>query len=83
MLYRAGRFQEAAQRFAEAETAPTQSSNAKSTIVYNWLFQAMAQHQLDNAGEATSWLKKAGEAMHQSTPGSHVAGSDPWNRRLT
>src|SRR5262249_44267267 len=59
VLYRAGRFDEAAQRLSEAETAFYKNTTKRSTIVYNWFFQAMAQHRLGHAAEAASWLKKA------------------------
>lgn len=59
VLSRAGRFKEAAQRLTEAEAAFKQSPSTRSSIVYNWLFQAMAHHRLGHNVEAASWLKKA------------------------
>jgi tetratricopeptide (TPR) repeat protein len=82
VLYRAGRFKEAAQRLAEAEAVFQQTPSARSSIVYNRLFQAMAQHRLGNTTEAARWLKKAVEEIDQSkTAQDRVSVS--WNRRLT
>ena len=79
VLYRAGRFQEATQRLTEAESAFKQTP---STIVYNWLFQAMAQHRLGHETEAASWLKKAVQDIDEPKKAEDPA-TIPWNRRLT
>jgi tetratricopeptide (TPR) repeat protein len=84
MLYRAGRFQEATQRLTEAKAAFQHTSGTRSTIVYNWFFQAMAQHRLGHTTEAASWLKKAVEKIDMPSP---KADHDPlemtWNGHLT
>src|SRR5213075_3272578 len=58
VLYRAGRFEEAAQRLTVAHAAFKEAPSKRSTIIYNWLFQAMVQHRLGHAAEAASWLEK-------------------------
>ena len=84
VLYRAGRFKEAAQRLAEAEVAFQQTPNAGSTIVYTWLFQAMAHHRLGHAAEAASWLEKAVQEIDEPSPKTtQDAATNDWNRRLT
>jgi tetratricopeptide (TPR) repeat protein len=84
MLYRAGRFTEAAQRLSEAEAAFSQVPSKRMPIIYNWLFQAMAHDRLGHAEEAASWLKKAVQEIDKPSP---KTGQDPapisWNRRLT
>ena len=82
MLCRAGRFKEAAQRLAEAEAVFQQSSSTRSSIVYDWLFQAMTQHRLGNTEEAASWLKKAVQEMDEPKTAQDPANI-PWNRKLT
>ena len=82
MLYRSGRFQEAAQRLTEAEAAFKQTPSTQSAIIYNWLFRAMLQHRLDNTAEAASWLKKAVQDIDQPKIAQDPA-TIPWNRRLT
>jgi tetratricopeptide (TPR) repeat protein len=84
VLYRAGRFQEASRRLAEADAAFKQPATVRSTIACNGFFQAMAQHRLGNAREAASWLEKAVQASDGPSPGTaRGPGSDSWNRRLT
>jgi tetratricopeptide (TPR) repeat protein len=84
VLYRAGRFKEAAQRLAEAEVAFQQTPSAGSTIVYTWLFQAMAHHRLGHAAEAASWLEKAVQEIDEPSPKTaQDAATNDWNRRLT
>ena len=84
MLYRAGRFKEAAERLTEAEAAFQQTPGTPSSIVYNWLFQAMAHHRLGHTVEATSWLKKSVQAIDEPSPKiAEAPATIPWNRRLT
>jgi tetratricopeptide (TPR) repeat protein len=84
VLYRAGRFQEAAQRLVEAEAAFQQTPSTRSTIVYNWFFQAMAHHRLGHTTEAASWLKKAVQDIDEPSPKTaQVPTNNTWNRRLT
>jgi serine/threonine protein kinase/WD40 repeat protein/tetratricopeptide (TPR) repeat protein len=84
VLYRAGRFEEAGQRLAEAEAAFQQSPSKSSTIVYNRLFLAMAHHRLGHAEEAASWLKKVVKEIDEPSP---ITAQDPatklWNHQLT
>jgi len=82
VLYRAGRFKEAAQRLAEAEAAFPQSPTPRGSIVYNWLFQAMAQRQLGNTAEAASWFKKAVQEIDEPKTAQDPA-TIRWNRRLS
>jgi tetratricopeptide (TPR) repeat protein len=82
VLFRAGRFQEAARRLTEAEAAFKQTPSAQSTVLYNWFFQAMAQHRLGNAEKAASWLMKAVQAIDEPRTAQDPAAST-WNRRLT
>ena len=84
VLYRSGRFPEAARRLTEAEAVFKQAPIAGSTIVYNWFFQAMARHRLGHTAEAAGWLKKAVEAIDEPSPKTAQAPATiPWNRRLT
>jgi serine/threonine protein kinase/WD40 repeat protein len=84
VLYRAGRFKEAVERLSAADDAYKQSPSRQNPITYNWLFQAMAHHQLGHAKEASNWLEKAVQAIDEPSP---EAAQDPatktWNRRLT
>jgi WD40 repeat protein/serine/threonine protein kinase/Flp pilus assembly protein TadD len=82
MLYRAGRLKEAAQRLSEAETVFQQTPRTHSSIVYNWLFQAMTQHRLGNTATAAKWLKKAVQEIDEPKSPQDQA-SMSWNRRLT
>jgi tetratricopeptide (TPR) repeat protein len=84
VLYRAGRFKEATQRLTEAEAAFKQTPSTGSTVVYNWLFQAMAHHRLGHAAEAASWLEKAVQEIDQPSPETaQDKATKNWNRRLT
>jgi tetratricopeptide (TPR) repeat protein len=80
VLYRAGRFKEAVHRFTEAEAVFKPNRGAWTTIVYNSLFQAMAQHQLGHTAEAARRLEKAVQAIDGPPP---ETGQEDWNRRLT
>jgi hypothetical protein len=84
VLYRAGRFEDAVKRLTEAEEAFKEAKSPRSSIVYNWLFQAMTEHRLGHAEEAKQWLAKAIkdiEQLPQDRP--QVGAAMPWNRRLT
>jgi tetratricopeptide (TPR) repeat protein/WD40 repeat protein len=83
VLYRAGRFEEAVKRLTEAEVAFQEAQNPRSTVIYNWLFQAMTRHRLGQADEARKWLEKAVEAIDQPPEQSRDANAMVWNRRLT
>ena len=49
VLYRAGRFQEAARRLTEAEAAFLKAKDPAKTMVYTCLFLAMTQQRLGHA----------------------------------
>jgi serine/threonine protein kinase/Tfp pilus assembly protein PilF len=84
MLYRAGRFNEAAERLTEAEAAFEQTPGTRTSIVYNWLFQAMAHHRLGHTVEAASWLEKSMRALDEPSPKvAQAPARIPWNQRLT
>ena len=58
--------------------------STRTSIVYNWLFQAMAQHQLRHTAEASAWLKKAAQELDKPSPKTaQDPASNTWNRRLT
>jgi tetratricopeptide (TPR) repeat protein len=78
LLYRAGRFEEAAQRLTEAEAAFPDTREPRSSILHNWLFQAMTRHRLGRADEAKGWLDKAVNEMDR--PKDRAIA---WSRRLT
>ncbi|MGD9855490.1 MAG: protein kinase, partial [Planctomycetaceae bacterium] len=83
LLYRAGRFDEAARSLERADVL-AQNPGANSSPAYAWFFLAMTHHRLGHPDAAASWLAKAtvaaGEALQD-----HAAGKStlPWNRRLT
>jgi tetratricopeptide (TPR) repeat protein len=79
VLYRAGRYEQAAKRLAQAEAAFREAKAPRGTVVYCWLFQAMAQHRLGHRDEAKALLGRAAKAIDRLPPG----GALPWNRRLT
>jgi tetratricopeptide (TPR) repeat protein len=57
MLFRAGQSEQAAQRLTEAGAAGSAA---------DWLFLAMAHHQLGHLDEAKRWLAKAGQWLEQA-----------------
>jgi tetratricopeptide (TPR) repeat protein len=62
--FRAGRYQEALQRFEESgKVDPNWSATA-----LNWPLLAMAHHHLGHASEARTWLSKAAAARIASEP---------------
>jgi tetratricopeptide (TPR) repeat protein len=84
-LYRAGRFEEAVQRLAEADKlteAPDAAS--KSSPAYTWYFLAMAHQANGQSDEAKKWLGKAVE-WSDKVFREDEEGTAPlaWNRRLT
>jgi len=83
VLYRAGRFDEAAERLAEAETAYQATPDPSGSIIYSWLFLAMTHHHLGHTEPAREWLAKAAERIEQTGHGeSRDAGTGAWNRKL-
>jgi tetratricopeptide (TPR) repeat protein len=83
VLYRAGRFEEAARRLSEAEAAFPEARNPRSTIIYTRLFRAMTERRRGQAEEARKWLDRAVEAIDQPPEKSRDANAGAWNRRLT
>jgi WD40 repeat protein/tetratricopeptide (TPR) repeat protein len=84
VLYRAGRFEEAAHRLAEAEAAFEQTPGMKVPLAYNWLFLAMVHHRLGDATEAARWLEKAVRAIDDPPPEvTRQPNAKSWNRLLT
>jgi tetratricopeptide (TPR) repeat protein len=84
VLYRAGRFPEAARRLAEAAAAFKGTPNPRCSPQYSRLFLAMAQHRLGQAQEAKASLQDAVKAIDRPRPdGLGLSPSVPWNRRLT
>src|SRR5262249_2461362 len=84
LLYRTGRIEEAAQRMTEAGVAFKETGKMRTTIIYNWLFQAMVQHRLGHTSEAADWLEKAVREIDERSPeGTRDSRTNPWNRRLT
>jgi WD40 repeat protein/serine/threonine protein kinase/regulator of sirC expression with transglutaminase-like and TPR domain len=63
--YRAGQFELAVQRLEESDR-----SGWGDASVVNWLFLAMAQHQLGHADEARKWLDKATALLQRVVPAS-------------
>jgi Flp pilus assembly protein TadD len=72
LLYRAGRFEEAAKRLDEAITVSAQGPSPR-----NWLYLAMAHHHLGHRDEARRWLAKAVRWID-----SPACASLPWQSRL-
>jgi serine/threonine protein kinase/tetratricopeptide (TPR) repeat protein len=81
ILFRAGRFREAAARLTEAEAALKETKSPRGSVIYNWLLQAMTQHRLGDAEKAKWWYEKSAKHLAQPT----VGGAPPaaWNRQLT
>jgi tetratricopeptide (TPR) repeat protein len=61
VLYRAGRFDEAARRLHQAEAAfqKTPVPSAAWSIAYTWLFLALTHERLGHADQARQWLDRA------------------------
>jgi tetratricopeptide (TPR) repeat protein len=84
LLYRAGRFEEAARRLREADAAFRQANRPTMTIASTWLFLALAHERLGHPDEARQWLAKAVREIDQSQA---EPAKDPsarmWNQRLS
>jgi tetratricopeptide (TPR) repeat protein len=84
VLYRAGRFEDAARRLAEAEAAFRNAKAPASTIAYTWLFLAMTHERLSHREQAREWLAKAIREIDEPPAGrSKDPSRSPWNRQLT
>ena len=82
-LYRAGRFEEAAHRLAEVDAVSKLTTSKRTSIVYNWIFQAMAHHRLGHTAEAASWLEKAVQEIDEPSPETaQNPATEHWNWRL-
>jgi len=79
LLFRAGRFKEAADRFAEALKALNGNPDSQISMVYNLLFRAMVHERLDNSKEAAACLDKAVHEMSQPT----AATVNDWSQTQT
>jgi WD40 repeat protein/serine/threonine protein kinase/tetratricopeptide (TPR) repeat protein len=79
-LYRAGRYEEAAQRLTEAEAALQPTSHTGHPVAYARLFLAMTQRRLGHAEDARRWLDKVLPATAETRTDT---GASTWNRRLT
>src|SRR5262249_31529766 len=83
-LYRAGQYAEAVQRLTESEALFEKTQKPSHTVVYTWLFRAMAHQRLGQTAQAQQWLAKAVQGIEQATPQMLKApGANTWNRRLT
>src|SRR5262249_19198145 len=82
VLYRAGRYQEAAKRLEETEVAFAQAKNPRMSPIYTSLFQAMTLHRLGRSDEARQQLQKAGNDIDEPSEQTKIANA-MWNRRLT
>jgi tetratricopeptide (TPR) repeat protein len=69
-LYRAGRYQDALDRLADAMEA-----HGGGGTSYDWLFLAMAHHALGNAAEAEQWLDKAAQWIDQANTQWETTGT--------
>ena len=81
LLFRAGKFEQAATRLTEASQL---DKDPRSSPIYTWYFLAMAHHRLGHAAEAKTWRDKALAATEQALA-DHARGTGeplPWRRRL-
>ena len=84
VLYRAGRFEDAAQRLAEAEAAFQKAKDPAWTIAYTRLLLAMTHERLSHRERAREWLAKAVREIEQPPAGrAKDPKARPWNRKLT
>jgi tetratricopeptide (TPR) repeat protein len=84
VLYRAGRFEEAARRLTAAEAAARRAKPRPSILASTWLLLAMVEARLGHAAQARAWLARAVREIEQ--PPAESAKNpfaDTWNRRLT
>jgi serine/threonine protein kinase/tetratricopeptide (TPR) repeat protein len=84
VLYRAGRFEAAAQRLTEAEAAFQTAKDPAWPIAYTWLFLAMTHERLSHREQAREWLTKAVREIDQP-PAERAKdpGRSNWNLQLT
>jgi tetratricopeptide (TPR) repeat protein len=92
-LYRAGRFKDAVGRLQDAALAHQAGREGRQTIVYAWIYLAMAEHRLGRSEAARKWLDRAADSVAKrdvkgGAEGAHsdaslAEGRGSWNRRLT
>jgi tetratricopeptide (TPR) repeat protein len=84
VLYRAGRFEAAAQRLTEAEAAFRNVKAPATTIAYTWLLLAMTHERLSHREQAREWLAKAVREIDEP-PAERAKdpGRSNWNLQLT
>jgi serine/threonine protein kinase/tetratricopeptide (TPR) repeat protein len=78
VLFRAGRFEEAAARLAKANAAYQSGNGDGGSPLYPQIFLAMAHHKLGHAEEARRWLAEARSRIEKEP-----LEKMPWNRRAT
>jgi tetratricopeptide (TPR) repeat protein len=85
VLYRSGRFEDAAKKLKEAETLGQGSGGSpKSSPAYAWFFLAMAQERLQHREDARAAFDKAVAETDKGLREHKEGIADvPWNRRLT
>jgi tetratricopeptide (TPR) repeat protein len=84
ILYRAGRYHEAAKWLEEADAAEAAFPEAQGQYTmpaWTWLFQAMTLHRLGRSDEAQQQLRKAVSYIDQP-PESVKSLNAVWDRRL-
>lgn len=80
VLYRAGRFEDAAKQLEEAV-----ADHWKGGTPWDWFFLAMAHHRLGNTSDAQEWLDKAVAWMNEDHSQSSEDESRPelgWDQQL-
>jgi tetratricopeptide (TPR) repeat protein len=84
ILYRIGRFEEAALKLEEADRLAQKTDDVASSPAYTWFFLAMAHHRAGHADQARKWFDQAREYTDKAFK-DHAAHKVtlPWNRRLT
>jgi tetratricopeptide (TPR) repeat protein len=83
VLYRAGRFEDAAKRLTEAESAFKDAKAPRSAAAYTWLFLAMAHQRLGRLEEAEKQFDQALAEIEKWTAQGSQNPGNTWNRRLT
>ncbi len=81
-LYRAGRFDEAKKRFAEAIEATPSGSSDLYAVTYSHLFLAMALRRLGRPEEARQWLNQAVQTIDKTAPLGEQKVVEGWDSIL-
>ena len=83
-LYRAGAHDEAAKKLQQVADARHRENSIRRSPPYDWLFLAMARHQLGQLGEAQEWLERAVNWTESSfDPESPNGATLTWSQRQT